>query len=69
MTPIFKKGDKSVALNYRSISLTSVAGKILEKIIRNRFVKFLEDNITDAQHGFRNRRSCLNNLLEFFHGT
>ena len=70
VTPIFKKGDKSVALNYRPISLTSVAGKILEKIIRDKIVKFLEDNkiISEAQHGFRNKRSCLTNLLDFFRG-
>jgi ribonuclease P/MRP protein subunit RPP40 len=68
VTPIFKKGEKNVALNYRPISLTSVPGKILERIIRDRLVKFLEDNklISEAQHGFRNRRSCLTNLLNFF---
>ena len=59
-----------MALNYRPISLTSVAGKILEKIIRDKLVKFLEDEniISDAQHGFRNKRSCLTNLLDFFQG-
>ena len=69
MTPIYKKGDRKVALNYRPIILTSVAGKILEKIIRDRLVRFLENNqlIADTQHGFRNRRSCLTNLLDFFH--
>ncbi len=57
VTPIFKKGDESVALNYRPISLASVAGKILEKIIRDKLVKFMENNNnTEAQHGFRNRR-------------
>ncbi len=68
VTPILKKGDKSEALNYRSISLTSVAGKLFEKIIKDKFIKFLEDNkiISDAKHGFRNKRSCLTNLLDFF---
>ncbi len=70
VTPIYKKGDKSVALNYRSISLTSVAGKILEKIMRDKLVNILEENniISDAQHGFRNKHSCLTNLLDFFQG-
>ncbi len=70
VAPTFKKSDKSVALNYRPISLALVAGRILEKIIRDKFVKFLEDNniITDSQHGFRNNRSCLTNFLDFFHG-
>ncbi len=57
VTPIYKKGDKSVAFNYKPVSFTSVAGKILEKI-RDKLVKFLEDNnvISDAQHSFRNKR-------------
>ncbi len=36
-----KKGDKSITLNYRPISLTLVAGKIFEKIIRDKLVNFL----------------------------
>ena len=31
--PIFKKGDKSMASKYCSISLTSLVGKLLESII------------------------------------
>ena len=69
VTPIYKKGDKKVTLNYRPISLTSVTSKIIEKIIRDRLARFLESNniISDNQHGFRNKRSCLTNLLDFFH--
>ena len=68
ITPIFKKGDKKIALNYRPISLTSVVMKLFEKIIRDKLVTFLEANklITENQHGFRRNRSCLTNLLEFF---
>ena len=68
ITPIFKKGDRSQAGNYRPISLTSVVGKLLETIIRDKIVTFLEDNtlIKDTQHGFRRKRSCLTNLLEFY---
>lgn len=69
VTPIYKKkGKKSNASNYRPISLTSIIGKILETIIRDQIVQFLEINslIKNSQHGFRNRRSCLTNLLEFF---
>ena len=69
ITPIFKKGSKNEPGNYRPISLTSVPGKMLESIIAERITAHLEANnlILDSQHGFRNGRSCLTNLLEFFH--
>ena len=68
VTPIFKKGDKSQPKNYRPISLTSVVCKLMETIIRDKIVNFLEENkiIKDSQHGFRNKRSCLTNLLDFY---
>ncbi len=54
VTPIYKIGDKNVALNCRPISLTSLAGKILKKIIRDKLVNLFEENniISDTQHGF-----------------
>ena len=69
VTPIFKKGDKSQTRNYRPISLTSVVGKLMETVLRDKVVAFLESNniINESQHGFRNKRSCLTNLLDFFH--
>ena len=69
VTPIFKKGNKSLPGNYRPISLTSVVCKLMETIIRDKIVNYLEENniIKDSQHGFRHRRSCLTNLLDFFH--
>ena len=59
VTPLFKKGDKSNPGNYRPISLTSVVCKLMESILRDKIVEFLEKNniIRDSQHGFRNRRS------------
>ena len=67
VVPIYKKGDKSQAGNYRPVSLTSLACKILESIIKDKIVEFLSMNglIKDTQHGFRKGRSCLTNLLEF----
>ena len=68
MTAIFKKkGQRCEPENYRPVSLTSQIGRILERIIRDHLVKFLEDNalLRDSQHGFRSKRSCLTILLEF----
>ena len=66
VTPIFKKGSKVVAANYRPVSLTSVVCKLMEPIIRDRFIRYLEeeDLISKAQHGFVSKKSCTTNLLE-----
>ena len=66
VTPIHKKGDRTVPSNYRPVSLTSQVCKVLESIIRGHILKHLSDNniLSDRQHGFREGRSCLSNLLE-----
>ena len=67
VSPVYKKGNRNKAENYRPISLTSQICKLFEAIIRDAVVKHLEDNqlISDSQHGFRKGRSCLTNLLTF----
>lgn len=71
VSPLFKKGLKSDPSNYRPISLTSIVCKLMESILKEKIVQFLEENnvINDTQHGFRNKRSCLTNLLDFLHGV
>jgi hypothetical protein len=65
VVPIFKKGDKSRASNYRPVSLTVVTCKMLEHVICRSIHKHLEKHriLTDAQHGFRNKRSCESQLI------
>ena len=65
VTPLFKKGQKSKANNYRPVSLTCILCKIMESIIRDNLVKYLETNnfLSDFQHGFVSKRSCSTNLL------
>ena len=46
VTPIFKKGDKSSAANYRPISLTCILCKMLEHILTSHMVKHLENDST-----------------------
>ena len=52
----------------RAISLTSVVCKTMERLVKGRLITHLEMNnlIGDSQHGFRNKRSCLTSLLDFF---
>jgi len=66
VTPLFKKGSKSDPGNYRPISLTSVVGKVMERIIRDSIMTHLDthDLIADQQYGFRSGRSCQLQLLE-----
>ncbi len=68
VTPIFKKGAKADPGNYRPVSLTSVCGKLLERIIKDKIMQHLteHDLILPSQHSFMPSRSCVTNLLEFF---
>lgn len=63
--PIFKKGDKFEASNYRPISLTPIAVKLMESIIVDGMRPFLAENeiIPVEQHGFTPGRSVESNLL------
>ena len=59
------KGIKSNPANYRPMSITSAVVKILESIIRDIIVAYINDyNLhSDCQHGFRKHRSCVTQLL------
>ena len=65
VTPIFKKGDKSKAVNYRPVSLTSICCKLQEHIVHHSIMNHLDSLhiLNDAQHGFRKRRSCETQLV------
>jgi len=65
--PIFKKGNRNLAENYRPVSLTCQVCKVFETLVRDSLVKHLEENvlIRESQHRFRKGRSCLTSLLTF----
>ena len=69
VTAIFKKGDRSLASNYRPVSLTSLCCKLLEHIITSNVLCHLDQYsvLSDCQHGFRPRRSCETQLLTLSH--
>ena len=60
IVPIFKKGNKKECGNYRGISLLSIAGKIVTRIILNRIEKTICPLILpETQCGFRRNRSTI----------
>ena len=67
VAPVFKKGSKGSAGNYRPVSLTCVLCKVMESVLRDALVIHLSQHnlIRSSQHGFMARKSCLTNLLEY----
>ena len=66
ITPKFKNCQPSLVSNYRPIALTCSCCKILEKIIANDLINYLEDHnlISRHQHGFLKHHSTATNLLD-----
>ena len=64
--PIFKKGTKNDMNNYRPISVLPAFSKVLEKIVYNRFIVFIESNnlLSRSQYGFRQNRSTTAAVLQ-----
>ena len=67
ITPVFKKGKRSDAANYRPISLTCIVCKLMEHILTSHIMKHANDHniLYGLQHGFRGGRSCETQLVEF----
>ncbi len=65
VAPIFKKGSKKLAVNYRSISLTCVSCKPFEHIITKYIRNHLDEHniLPKFQHGFRYLHSCETQLM------
>ena len=65
VTPKYKKGDKSLASNYRPISLTCILCKVLEHILVSYIVRHLDGQglMYNLQHGFKEERSCETQLI------
>ena len=63
--PIFKKGERFDALNYRPISTTSVCSKTFERLLCEDLTNYLESNniLSPHQFGFRAHRSTMDQLL------
>ena len=58
--PLFKKSDRSLACNYRPVSLTFVPCKLLEHIVCSNIIAHLDEYklLSDRQYAFRKGHSC-----------
>ncbi|PKU29927.1 rna-directed dna polymerase from mobile element jockey-like [Limosa lapponica baueri] len=69
---IYKQGQKEDPGNQRPVSLTSVPGKVIgkvmEQIISSAITQHVQDNqvMRPSQHGFIKGRTCLTNLISFY---
>ena len=66
IVPIFKSGNKKTLNNYRPISILPAFSKILEKLVCNRLVHFLETHniLYKHQYGFRKGHSTAQPILQ-----
>ena len=67
ISPVYKKGKKSQACNYRPISLTCIASKLFEHILVSNIMSYFDSQniLSPQQHGFRSKHSCETQLIGF----
>ena len=67
VSPIYKKGARNRAENYRPISLTSIVCKIMERFVKTAILNHMIDNnlLSRKQYGFISGRSTVIQLLRY----
>lgn len=66
ITPIYKKGSRNLAENYRPVSLTSMVCKTIEDLVAEDITLHVKANSQGCkeQHGFSKGKSVTTNLIE-----
>jgi hypothetical protein len=67
--PIYKKGEKDAASNYRGITLLNTAYKVYAMIVEERLMKEMNERgaLPDGQAGFRKGRGTMDNVYILNH--
>ena len=68
VTPVFKKGDRHLAENYRPVSLTTVTCKILEHIICSHMLKHFDKHniLTASDQDILQKHSCSLQCMTYY---
>ena len=66
LLPLFKKGPRNLAENYRPISILPSISKLMERIMYDQLYEYLNENslLSDHQFGFRKFHSTASALLD-----
>ena len=69
VVPVYKKSDKQILKNYRSVPLLFICGKVFERLIYNCLLEYFigNDLISPNQSGFKPGDSCTNQLTSITH--
>ena len=62
--PIPKKGNAKECSNYKTIALISQASKVMLKILQARLQRYVNQEISDAQTGFRKGRGTRDQIAD-----
>ena len=54
ITPVFKKGPRTLKNNYRPVSILPIFVKIFERLISRQLLEFFDNILSKFQCGFRN---------------
>ena len=68
VVPLFKTGDLSLFTNYRPVCVLPALSKILERIVYNRLINFLNkfNILSRNQYGFRKNHSTAYALIQLY---
>src|SRR6218665_614850 len=62
-SPNTQKGDRMECSNYRAISLFSVTGKVYTKVLQQRLKRYVEEEMSEEQAGFRKGRGTMEQIF------
>ena len=68
ISPLYKKGDRFTATNYRPVAVLPAMSKILEKVVMSRLSRHMESNglLSDTQNAYRSHRSVTTAVLQLY---